>query len=42
MYAWEQSVPLKAMELTIPLTAGAHEVTVYGEVAPKLKTLLRA
>ena len=36
-----QSVPLKAIELTIPLTAGAQDVIVYGAVALKLNTLVR-
>ena len=32
---------LNVMELTIPLTFGFHDVTVYGDVALKLNTLLR-
>jgi len=35
-------VPLKAIELTTPLTIGFHVVTVNGDVARKLKMLFRA
>ena len=40
-YACEQS-GLNAMELTIPLTFGFHDVIAYGEAAEKLNTLFRA
>ena len=36
-----QSPPLKAIELTSPLTAGAQDVIVYGAMALKLNTLVR-
>ena len=35
----EQSLPLKAMVSTVPLTPGSHEVTANGAVALKLKAL---
>src|ERR1700753_2582732 len=41
MYAEEQSLPLNAIEFTVPLTAGAQLVRVNGAVALKLKMLLR-
>src|SRR5262245_21790125 len=41
MYACAQFPGLKVIELTTPLTLGSHEVTLYGAVALKLKTLFR-
>ena len=35
----EESVPLKAMVSTVPLTSGSHEVTANGVAALKLKAL---
>ena len=36
-----QLPPLKAIELISPLTSGAQDVTLNGEVALKLKMLFR-
>ena len=41
MYAFEQPGPLKAIELTMPLIFGCHDVILYGAVALKLKTPVR-
>src|SRR6266581_9232149 len=40
-YALLQPVPLKATVLTVPLTFGFHDVTLYGAVALKLNALCR-